>query len=128
MGFYDEMAQTATEMIREFGWPMILRSSSPQDEYDPIEGTLTVEADGVVNTPVFGVKIAPTVEYTQSMADGSVQSKDMLVYLEPSAKYPNLEDVLVIEDQSVIEIWQIVNVQEIKPAGVPLLYIVQVRP
>ena len=128
MSFYEDLAKDATELIKEFGLQMTLRSASSGDVYDPVTGVNTPGVDGAVDVPVFGVKIAPTVEYTQSIADGSVQARDMLIYMEPSVKYPNLEDVLVIEDATVIEIWQIVNVQEIKPATVPVLYILQVRP
>lgn len=128
MDFYADLAKDATALIKEFGVAMILRSNSSEDVYDPIEGTTTPGAGGQVDVPVFGVKIAPTVEYTQSIADGSVQSSDMLIYMEPSIKYPNLEDEIVIEDATVMEVWQIVNVQEIKPANTPVLYIVQVRP
>lgn len=125
---YTELAVTATEMIKEFGTGMILRSSSSEDVYDPITGETTPGPGGPTDTPIFGVKAAPTTEYTQSMADGSVQATDMLIYMEPSVRYPSLEDTIVIEDNAVIETWQVVNVQEIKPATVPLLYIVQVRP
>lgn len=128
MNFYTDLAKDATALIKEFGVSMILRSNSSEDVYDPVTGTTTPGAGGQVDVPVFGVKVAPTTEYTQSIADGSVQASDMLVYLEPSVKYPNLEDVLVIEDATVMEVWQIVNVQEIKPANTPVLYIVQVRP
>ena len=125
---YAEIAATATELIKEFGTQMILRSSSSEDVYDPVTGETTPGPSGSTDVPIFGVKVAPTVEYAQSLADGSVQARDMLIYMEPSVKYPNLEDTIVIEDNTVIEVWQVVNVQEIKPATVPVLYIVQVRP
>lgn len=125
---YTEIAATATELIKEFGVQMILRSNSSEDVYDPVTGETTPGPGGVTDTPIYGVKVAPTEEYTQSIAEGSVQARDMLIYMEPSVKYPNLEDTIVIEDNAVIEVWQIVNVQEIKPATVPVLYIVQVRP
>ena len=125
---YADLAVTATELIKEFGTQMILRSNSVEDSYDPIEGEVTPGASGATDTPIFGVKLTPTVEYAQSMADGAVQSRDMLIYMEPSVRYPELDDMIVIEDATVIETWQIVNVQEIKPATVPVLYILQVRP
>lgn len=125
---YAELAATTTELIKEFGTSMILRSSSVEDVYDEVTGEITPGLSGSTDVPIFGVKVAPTREYTQSIADGSVHSRDMLIYMEPSVKYPNLEDVIVIEDATMVEVWQIVNVQEIKPATVPLLYIVQVRP
>lgn len=125
---YADLAATATELIKEFGTAMILRSSSTEDIYDEVTGVLTPGVSGATDLPIFGVKVAPTREYTQSIAEGSVHSRDMLIYMEPSVKYPNLEDEIVIEDAAAVEVWQIVNVQEIKPATVPVLYIVQVRP
>lgn len=125
---YAELAKSATDLITEFGVQMVLRSVSAEDVYDPITGETTPGPGGATDTPFMGVKLAPTTEYTQSLADGSVQARDMLIYMEPGIKYPRLDDTVVIEDASVIEIWQIVNVQEIKPATVPLLYILQVRP
>lgn len=125
---YSDLAATATELIKEFGIAMILRTSDSGDVYDPVTGETTPGPGGATDVTIHGVKVAPTTEYTQSIAEGSVQSSDMLIYMEPSVKYPNLEDTIVIEDVSVTEVWQIVNVQEIKPAATPLLYIVQVRP
>lgn len=125
---YADLAVTATELIKEFGTQMILRSNSVEDSYDPVEGEVTPGASGTTDTAIFGVKLTPTAEYAQSIPEGSVQARDMLIYMEPSVRYPELDDTVVIEDATVIEVWQIVNVQEIKPATIPVLYIIQVRP
>lgn len=128
MNFYEELAADATELIKEFGTTMTLRSNSAEDVHDPIEGTVTSGTSGSTDVTVYGVKVAPTAEYAQSIPDGTVQARDMLIYMEPSVRYPELDDMIIIEDRQVIETWQIVNVQEIKPATVPVLYILQVRP
>lgn len=124
---YASIAVEAAELLEEFGTEMILSGSSTEPTYDPITGEYT-DAGTAVVTPFFGVKIAPTMEYAQSMADGSVQSRDMLIYMEPSAPYPNLQDTITINTRGEVEVWQIVNVQEITPADTTVLYIVQVRP
>ena len=41
---YADLAVTATELIKEFGTQMILRSNSVEDSYDPIEGEVTLGA------------------------------------------------------------------------------------
>lgn len=128
MGVYDSLATRAAELIKKFGKEMTLRSASSEDTYDPVEGVVTPGASGVSDVKFFGVKIAPTTEYTQSIAEGSVQSSDMLIYMQPSVRYPNLEDVILIDYPEVSEVWQIVNVREEKPADKTLLYVVQVRP
>lgn len=125
---YAQIAADATELIKEFGTAMLLRSNSSEDIYDEVTGETTPGPGGPTDVEIYGVKVAPTTEYTQSIQDGSVHASDMLIYMEPSVKYPNLEDTIVIEDKSIIEVWQVVNVQEIKPATIPVLYIVQVRP
>ena len=124
---YDEIAVEATELIKEFGTQMILSGTAEAPVYDPVTGFETDPGDPLI-TPFFGVKVAPTVEYSQSIPDGSVQARDMLIYAEPGIPYPNRQDTITINTRGAIEVWQIVNVQEITPADVPVLYIIQVRP
>jgi hypothetical protein len=124
---YDEIAAEAAELLKEFGTQMILSGTSTDPVYDPVTGTTTDPGDALI-TPFNGVKITPTMEYTQSIADGSVQARDMLIYAEPEIPYPNLQDTITINTRGAVEVWQIVNVQEITPADTPVLYIIQVRP
>lgn len=124
---YSEIAGEAAELLKEFGTQMILSGTSTEPVYDPVTGTTTDPGDPVV-TPFFGVKLIPTVAYAQSIPDGSVQARDMLIYAEPSIPYPNLQDTITINTRGAVEVWQIVNVQEITPADTTVLYIIQVRP
>lgn len=122
---YVALAVTATKLISEFGVEMTLRSASAADVYDPVTGEIT-PTGAATDTVVRGVLVTPTAEYSQSIG-GNIEAQDMLIYLETKV-YPNLSDVLVFTSDTIIETWNIVNVQEIRPASVPLLYIVQVRP
>ena len=120
---YGELAQTATELLKEFGTLMVLRSNHTQGIYNPIEGEVTPGASVVTDKTIHGVMITPTAEYASSIPDGSVQANDMLVLVEPSSVEPSLSDRLVVQGHS----WEIVNVQRIRPADVTVLYILQVR-
>lgn len=121
--FYTEMAAVATEMLSEFGTELKLRSLHTGDEYDPVTGEV-VPGGTPTDTPFRGVKMNPTEEYAQSMAQGAVQGRDMLVMMEPTVREPEMDDSIVIDGEE----WQIVNIRVEKPAEIPLYYLVQVRP
>lgn len=124
---YSEVAKEIVEIIREFGVEMIL-SNDGSPEYDPVLGREIAGTGNPVSTSFFGVKVAPTEEYAKSVEDGTIQSRDMLVYMEPIATVPSLRDTVTITENGVPEVWQLVNMQKVAPADVPVLYILQVRP
>lgn len=121
--FYNDLAATATELLKEFGTTLILRSVSDEEVYDPVTGELVPGGDPV-DTPFTGLKMNPTEEYAMSMNQGTVQARDMLVMMEPTVREPVMTDSVVIDD----EVWQVVNIRVEKPADIPLYYLVQVRP
>lgn len=121
--FYTELAAVATEMLAEFGTDFVLQSQAEGGEYDPVTGE-TASGGDPINTPFKGVRMNPTQEYAQSMSQGTVHARDMLILMEPNAREPKLEDAVVMGDET----WQVVNIRVEKPADVPLYYLVQVRP
>lgn len=124
---YQPIADEASALLAEFGIDMVLVSANAGDGYDPVTGMISGGGDPTRVT-FKGIKIAPTVEYSQSIGEQNVQARDMLIYMEPGKAFPTLTDRVEIEDDEVIETWEVVNFQEIKPADVAVLYILQVRP
>lgn len=137
---YTELKTDAQEMIREFGQMMVLSRTvadpdappaGPDGDYDPVTGITYNPTTGVndptlqEDTPFYGVAIAPTEEYTQSVGAQNVQLRDMLIYMEPGVIEPRLSDAVVFSSD---EVWQIVNKVEVSPSGDDVLYILQVRP
>lgn len=138
---YSEFAETAIELIREFGQQIILSRSvsenPPADPpaaggvYDPITGIThypaTGESDPTVEQtyPFHGVTLGMTEEYTQAVGAQNVQLRDTLIYMEPNIVKPRMSDTVVFTST---EVWQIVNILTVSPAGVDVLYILQVRP
>lgn len=119
---YAEMAATATELINEFGMVMLVRRvAGAAPIYDPIEGTYPPTTSGDVS--VYGVQLQITTEYADSVGAQNIQSGDQMVILSPGYK-PLSTDKLVIG----ADVWNIVNVSPVSPAGIDLLYEVQVRP
>lgn len=121
--FYNDLAQEATALLKEFGTTLTLRSIAEGETYDPITGELIPGGDPI-DTPFTGLKMNPTEEYSLSMNQGTVQARDMLVMMEPTVREPRMTDSIVIDE----EVWQIVNIRVEKPAEIPLYYLVQVRP
>lgn len=120
---YAGLAQVATDLVRDAGRALILRSASPTDTYDPVTGTTTLIGTGT-ETPFNGVTLSIDEKYAQTIGTENIQLRDELVYMEPSVVVPRLEDEVLIDGNP----WEVVHVSRIAPNGIPLLYILQVRP
>ena len=116
MSFYDDMASTALELLREFGQPVTL-TRRIGNSIDPITGTVTAGTDASVVTTGL---LKP---YPDSLVDDSrVMQGDKELVL--SNQYiPTMTDKPRINGED----WTIVNIKTINPSGTPVCYFVQVR-
>jgi len=119
---YGPLRITADELLARFGRPMILNQADMDDVYDPITGDWIEGPMQPVDIPVFGVTLAPTAEYSASVGFESIETGDMLVYIQATGK-PTLSSKITVDDV----LWEIVNIQPVQPAEIPLMYILQVR-
>lgn len=116
MGFYAEMAATATEMLREFGAAATLRSIT-QGAYDPATGTA---AQIVVSQPA----TAAVFDYALKFINGSViRQGDKQAYLAVSGIRPKIGDVLLWGDVE----YAVVSFKPLAPALVEVLWELQLR-
>lgn len=116
MAFYDEMAGTAAELLTEFGATSTLTRVTT-GEYDPATGT------AATTTETEDVKAA-VFDYPAQLVDGLViQRGDKRVIAEVKTLVPQAVDKFTWQG----EVYQIVNVKALAPAGVGVLNTLQVR-
>lgn len=117
---YTDLAATATELLADFGVAMTLsRASLVAPTYDPATGVAT--PSGPATYPTVGVKLG----HIAREADGQqVRVVTQKVYLSVAETVePKPGDTLTIGT----EVFQILVCNTLAPAGVAVLYEVQVR-
>ncbi|SFS27630.1 hypothetical protein [Pseudomonas sp. NFACC42-2] len=121
MGFYDEMAVMALEMITEFGQPVTI-SKTEQGEYDPETGG---ESPGAtVEQTAQGILLDFTGQEFQNNSLIKQGDKKLKIAAQGLAWVPGLLDKVVAQGRT----WSIVPpLKEVNPAGTPILYELQVR-
>ena len=119
--FYDEMAVMALEMITEFGQPVTVSKTVP-DEYDPETGG---EAPGAtVEQTAQGILLDFTGQEFQNNSLIKQGDKKLKIAAQGMAWVPGLLDKVIAQGRT----WSIVPpLKEINPAGTPILYELQVR-
>ena len=128
MTFYSDMADTADELITEFGQAVTLKVSAGTT-YDPETGSSVVtytDQSGHGCVVDFDKKLIDGTKVRKKLIDGTkVRIGDKLVLLSPlGISEPKDGDQLVIG----VDTWQLVPpVTVTAPAGVAVLYEVQVR-
>lgn len=116
MTFYSEMAVTASELITEFGMPVILQRTSG-GTFDPVTGQTT----GAITTEITAQGIQKN--YKASLIDGTrIKHGDKLYVLDDS-QAPDVSDKVKVG----VEYWSIVSLDAVEPAAIPIVYFVQVR-
>ena len=128
MSFYSELAETATELLAEFGAPGTLARSltAGPTTYDPETGTTTTPTS--LPEPL----VAAVFEYDERLIDGSlIQQGDREAYVSVAGlEEPKNTDILVwpVGVTGVTpETFTIIKNKKIAPAGLNVLYILQVR-
>lgn len=116
MSFYVEMAQTALELLGEFGQQVtIVRESGAS--IDPVTGATT---PGTIQSwLVNGVMRA----YPDAVIDGArIATTDRKLIID-SQIAPILSDTVIVGGES----WHIESITTVSPAGIALAYMLQVR-
>lgn len=135
MTFYAEMAETATEMLSEFGRSIVL--SRPSYNFD--NATNKPTSGGVSNLTTVGL----FTRISRDLETGSrIQSTERVMVIDASIA-PLIGDLVdvsgVTESENVgaapgvilstgqAAAWTITKIREINPAGTPICYFVQVQ-
>jgi hypothetical protein len=114
--FYDNMAATARRLLTQYGQACTLTRTTT-GEYDPDTGTAPV------TTETQSVKCA-VIDYPAALIDGSIiQVGDKKVIMESSATAPQAVDTLTVG----ATVYQIISVKPLEPAGINVIYTLQVR-
>ncbi|MGE8367003.1 hypothetical protein [Cupriavidus sp.] len=120
--FYDDMAATADELLREYGKPLVLRQVAT-GTYDPATSTAPATQ---VDFPGTGTLFDFALQSAGQAFSGStlIEVGDKQCYLSPvGVPLPTAGDLLV----DGTDVWQVKNVKAINPAGTPVLYELQLR-
>ena len=115
MSFYGDLAQTALELLQEFGAAATLKRQSA-GSYDPSTG-----ADAVSETSLSTT--AAVFAYDQKYIDGTlILQGDQRAYLS-NEQEPQQGDLLAWGGAD----WRVVAVKPLSPAGTVVLYEAQLR-
>jgi len=121
--FYDEMADLALEMIREFGQEIVVIREGPFAQ-DPISGTVINEEE---QRMVLQAIVLPTSRGTIETFDNRTMGQDSLIdeklrFVKAAAKGATFEprsgDVVEMQGKR----WRILGATPVAPAGIPLIY------
>ena len=116
MGFYDDMAKVARDLINQFGATITIRRTTGET-FDRVAGT-TSGGSTATFTPKGIIK-----DYNKNDIDGTrIQAGDRLLVLDDT-----VEPLLTDKISSSGEDWNIVSVEVKNPAGTPLVYFLQIR-
>jgi hypothetical protein len=131
MTFYSDMAQTALDMLTEFGQPIVLRKfSQGGGDYNPATGIgspkgrtgsndytrsgLIVDAPGNKTGPQYGVTF---------QVGTLIQDTDKWMYMDAIGLPPKPQDHVIVQG---IE-FTLIDFQQINPAGTPVIYLLIMR-
>lgn len=121
--FYDKLAAIADRLVRKFGSPGMLQRPSA-DAYDPNDATVD---DGVAE-PANQAIVAAAFPYDERLIDGTViqrGDKQMFVSVVGVTEISNASRVLWPD--AAPETYTVINHKELGPAGINVLYELQVR-
>jgi hypothetical protein len=132
MAFYNEMADMALEMIEEFGQPAVLRSAA-DDAYDPdtgstTPGTVTEQIASCIVSDFTGQEFQNNSLIKQGDKKVKIPAQGLVapallskVICEIEA--PNIYDYFTRPYSTLT----VMNVKEVSPAGIPIIYEIQGR-
>ena len=115
--FYTEMADVAVELIEEFGAPVKLNRVT-DESYDPVTGEVAPGSDDSKQTK--GI----LVDFPLKLIDGTrILATDKRLIIDGT-----VEPLMTDEPEMFGEKFgSIVHIDKKNPAGVPLVYFIQVR-
>ena len=118
MSLYQNMADTAVNLLKQFGTQIVLNRTTGE-EFDPVAGRVTPGTTEQLNTN--GVLTSFT-KSTETELGGNIVAGDMLLVLSAEVE-PLPTDKLLLNGEP----WTIVRILPVNPAGTPLSYKIQVR-
>lgn len=114
---YSRYVKTAKKLVQKYGIPVKFEIPG-EDTTDPITGEFTE------GTPTHPEPFGVLTKYSKSSIDGTIiQQGDQLLLVEPSVTIPRTVQEVEVDN----EVWQVVDVETIKPGATAILYKVQVR-
>lgn len=126
MALYDKLALTTKRLFDKYGQEVVLRLNSPGD-YDP--ETSSVAPLGTSDHKRKGLVMdQPGSQISQRFGSNNqnntlVSQSEKWIYLDAIGDKPAMEDKLVVQSKE----YAIIDVQEVGPGGVPVLYLLVVR-
>lgn len=114
---YDKLKSTARTLLRNFGQSMTL-TRDVAGTYDPTTGVMVNTQQTFTD---YGV-VLPYGDGSSSVADSLIQQGDRQVFIQISTE-PKTTDKITIAGAT----FNIVNVKPLEPAGINVLYELQVR-
>lgn len=115
--FYNELAELGIELLTEFGIPVTTTRKTGGSK-NPVTGDVIAEPT-IEELEANGVLL----EYEEQLIDGTnIRHGDKLLMLDNSFE-PLQSDVLVHDGAK----WQVASCKPTSPAGIPVVYMVQVR-
>jgi hypothetical protein len=115
--FYNEMAGVARELLADFGATISITRTTGRVESD-ITGAVTSAGSVATYLPKGILK-----EYNNMQIDGSkIQTGDKLLVLDDTV-LPLMTDKPIVNGKT----WNIMDIEIKEPAGIPLVYLVQIR-
>ncbi len=114
---YKALRQDVTRILKDFGQPLrLVRSKNPVA--NPVAGTVSDSGD--VTYSIVGV----ITNYDARVIDGDlIRSEDKEAYVQAFVE-PQAGDTLV---EATGREWAVVNFNSIEPAGISVLYTLQLR-
>jgi hypothetical protein len=115
---YAALKADVDAILAEFGQDCKLRRAGAPVVVDPVEGTVAGAA------PVEHDAIGVVVDYEDKVVDGeTILRGDRLVYIEATTR-PQAGDIFVEANGTE---WSVVDYDAVDPAGVPVVFALQVR-
>lgn len=117
--FYGDLADTVTELLSEFGDVAAIVRHATDSAYDPATGETST---GTVSTDT--ACVAAVFDYPDKLIDGSlIQVGDRQALVNVTGLDPLVTDKFSWQG----DLYSIVNVKQLAPAGVDVMYELQVR-
>lgn len=131
MSLYPHLAATSLRLLKKYGQPVVLRRySQGGSDYNPSTGRAAPKgANGSNDMTRFAVPTdAPGKRVGQQYgatieANSLIQDTDRWMYMDANGPKPTQQDHIIYQQTN----FSIIDVQEINPGGIPLLYLIVIR-
>lgn len=113
---YVELGNISADLLKEFGQILAIKRIA-EKHYDPASGNNEIVTE---NYSGYGCAF----NYSTNEIDGTrIQTGDMVILLEKTPVMPMIGDIVKLDSVEM----RVINVERICPAGIDVLYKLQVR-